>query len=432
METTLPHNWQPRPYQMPLWLALEGGYKRAVAVWHRRAGKDSVGLNWTVIAAHQRVGMYWHLFPTLKQGKRILWDGMTREGRGFLDYFPPEVVKARNSSEMKITLRNGSIWQIVGADYVADALVGANPVGCVFSEHALQDPRAWDLIRPILAENGGWALFLYTPRGRNHGYDLLRMAERNDDWFAEVLTVDDTHAIQPEAIEAERRASMPEELVAQEFYCSFEASLVGAYYGKQMAAALDGDRIASVPWEPKLPVHTWWDLGIGDSTAIWFVQLAGLEVRLIDYYETSGEGLSHYAKVLQERDYVYGEHIAPHDIEVRELGTGKSRKETAAGLGIRFGVAPKLPVDEGIDAVRALIPRCWFDEQKCERGIEALRQYRKGWDDRLKVFRDRPLHDWASHAADAFRYGALTLDEIKPKRRRPLPEQAEMDYRMFG
>ena len=227
MEIQVPDNWRPRDYQLDLWKYLENGGKRAVAVWHRRAGKDLLSVNWCVTAALKRKGLYWHLLPTYNQGRKIVWDGMTRDGRSFLEHFPKELWSNVNNTDMRLELKNGSIYQVVGTDNV-DRLVGSNPVGVVFSEYSLQDPRAWDLVRPILAENGGWAVFIYTARGRNHGYDMFNMASRNERWFCQRLSIDDTSVLTQEAIEEEREAGMPEELIQQEFYCSFDAPLVGS------------------------------------------------------------------------------------------------------------------------------------------------------------------------------------------------------------
>jgi len=429
-EITVPLDWAPRPYQFPLWKFLEDGGRRAVAVWHRRAGKDLLSINWCAVSTLTRPGLYWHLFPTYNQGRKIAWDGMTRDGRKFLEHFPKEMWEAVNNTEMRLTLKNGSIYQVVGTDNV-DRLVGANPVGVVFSEYSLQDPRAWDYIRPILAENGGWALFIYTARGRNHGYDLLNMARRNEKWFQQTLTVDDTRAISADAVEEERHAGMPEEMIQQEFYCSFDAPLVGSYYGSAMAKLLADGRLTSLPYESRLEVHTAWDLGVGDSTAIVFYQKRGQEIRVIDYYENSGEGLAHYAKIIKEKEYAYGEHLAPHDIQVRELGSGKSRLEVARELGIRFRVVPNLRIDDGIEAVRTTLSKCWFDEKKCSHLIEALRQYRKDFDEKNKVFRDRPLHDWSSHPADAFRYMCVGIRDQLDMSQRKLPRMADMEYKIL-
>lgn len=416
-EIILPYQYEPRNYQIPAWQYMQGNQegKRAVCVWHRRAGKDLFAINFIVPEMFKRIGTYWHMLPSYKQGRNIVWNGFTKEGKAFLSHFPDQIIQGKNATEMRITTKNGSIYQVVGTDNI-NSLVGTNPVGVVFSEYSLHDPAAWDYIRPILAENGGWALFIYTARGKNHGYHLLEMAKHNPKWFHQVLVAgnngtkrpDGTPVISDEVIEEERKANMPEAMIQQEFYCSFEAPMVGAYYATQMMwlDKQDPPRIGNVPWESKLPVDTWWDLGIDDAMSIWFVQQYGHEIRLIDYYENSGEGLGHYAKVLKEKEYAYGRHIAPHDIEVRELATGKSRKEAAKSMGIRFTVGGRHAVEDGIEAVRNILSKCWFDRVKCERGIAGLREYRKEWDEDRKVFRGTPLHNWASHPADAFRMGA--------------------------
>lgn len=389
---------------MPFWRALESGTKRGVAVWHRRGGKDSLGIHWTSVAALDRVGVYWHMLPTQAQGRKVVWDGITKDGRKVLDAWPDELITHRRNDEMKLELVNGSMWQVVGSDNY-NSLVGSNPVGVVFSEYSIADPAAWDFIRPILAENGGWAIFLYTPRGRNHGWELYDMAKRTEGWASSLLTAEDTGAIPLEVIQQEREAGMSEEMIRQEFYCSFEAPLFGAYYAKEMQEA--EPRISGVPYDKAVPVETWWDLGIGDETAIWFAQRVGKEIHLIDYHEASGESLAYYARVLQEKGYVYSDHCLPHDVEARELGTGKSRRDVLEALNIKAQVIRRHSVEDRIEAVRSMLGKCWFDAGKCARGIEALRQYRREYDDKRKTFKARPVHDWASHGADAFGYGAM-------------------------
>jgi phage terminase large subunit len=407
----IPNNWEPREYQLPTLQALDGGKTRAVVIWHRRAGKDSLSLNYTAKKAFERVGVYWHMLPTATQARKVVWDGIDREGRRIIDQvWPKELRSATNKNEMKIELANGSIWQVVGSDNY-DSLVGANPVGVVFSEYSLADPAAWNYIRPILAENGGWAIFIYTPRGKNHGYDIYKVAKDNPDWYCELLTVSDTSVLSSADIQSERRSGMSEAMIQQEYYCSFESALEGAYYGALMDEARQDGRITKVPYDPAAEVITVWDLGIGDSTSIWFAQRIGREVHAIDYYENSGEGFAHYAKVLKQKPYDYGKHYAPHDIQVRELGSGKSRLEVAQSHGIRFEIVPKLSVEDGIEAARTLIPRMWFDEHGCERGIECLKSYRKQFNDKMQTWSSTPVHDWASHGADAFRYLAIAIDK---------------------
>jgi hypothetical protein len=312
---------------------------------------------------------------------------------------------------MRIGFVNGSAWQLLGSDNFK-SLVGAPPVGLVFSEYALANPAAWDYLRPILAENGGSALFMFTPRGRNHAWKLYDLARGKPGWLADMLTVEDTGAIPPEVIAEERASGMSEDMIRQEYYCSFDAALPGAYYGKLLQQADSEGRIGRVPWAPELLTHTAWDLGIGDSTAIWFCQVSGQEARVIDYYENFGVGLDHYAKLLREKPYVYGEHILPHDAQVADLSTGRSRLQTLAGLGIAGRVLPREPnIEDGINAARNLLPRCWFDAEKCAGGLEALRQYRCDYDPERAIYSARPRHDWTSHAADAFRYLARGLPE---------------------
>jgi len=406
-EIILPYNFTPREYQIPILRALDSGYKRVVAVWHRRSGKDKTLINVVAKKMYERVGAYYYFFPTYNQGRKILWDGRDRDGFKFLDHIPTELRKAPNNTEMKIETDNGSIFQIIGTDKI-DSIVGTNPIGCVFSEYSLQDPQAWDFMRPILAENGGWAIFNYTPRGENHGYHLIEMAKKDPEhWFVSLLTVEDTKVIPKDVLEQERREIIAKDgndaLYQQEYMCSFKVPIAGAYYAQQIMKAQEEGRIGSIPYEPIIPVDTWWDLGIDDSMTIWFSQTVGKEIRLIDYYEVNGEGLVHCAKVLQEKGYVYGEHHAPHDIEVRELTTGKSRKETAMSLGINFQTNPKLTIEDGIDAVRNIFSRCWFDEVKCERGLNALKSYHKEFDEKNKVYKNHPEHDWSSHGSDSFR-----------------------------
>ncbi len=418
---TLPHNWSPRDYQEPAWTALETGTKRLCLVWHRRAGKDLFTINWIAAEAFRRIGLYWHVLPTYSQGRKVVWEGSTRDGRAFLDHFPgyddpgpDKVVVRKRDEQMALTLHNGSRYQVVGADD-PDRLVGANPIGVVFSEWSVMNPSVWDLLRPILAENGGWAVFIYTPRGRNHGYRTLQLAQKSDKWFAEVLPVSKTKAIPQQAIEDEREAGMAEALIKQEFECDFNAELEGSYYGDLMSKMLEEGRISVVPHDPDFPVTTAWDLGIGDQTSIWFIQNIGGQHRWINYYYGSGVGIDHYVKALAEINpyYVYARHLVPHDAKVRELGSGVERVETARRLGLVLTVLPKYARQDGIDALRRVLLKSWMDEKNCDSGIEGLRQYKKkkvlGAEGPKgeAVYANEPVHDWASNPADAARIYAM-------------------------
>jgi phage terminase large subunit len=401
---------------VPLMRAMDSGYMRAVQVWHRRSGKEKTDI--AGIVANKmldRIGAYYYIFPELAQGRKIIWDGADKEGFRFIDHFPKELLAGKpNDTEMKLRYKNGSLFQIVGSDRF-NSVMGTNPVGMVLSEYSLQDPACWGYFRPILAENGGWAIFNFTPRGENHAYDLYELAKNDPkNWFCSLLTVDDTGAISKEVLEQERaeiiRLYGNDALYQQEYYCNFSVPISGAYYAELIMRAYRDARVGNVPHEPSITVDTWWDLGINDRMSVWFTQSIGSELRVIDYYENTGQGLPHYIGKLQEKGYVYGKHTAPHDIEVRELTSGKSRRDTAAGLGIRFNVAPKLLLIDGIDAVRNLFSKCWFDAVKCKDGLNALKNYRKQYDEKRKTYLNQPYHDWSSNGADAFRTLATGLD----------------------
>lgn len=411
-EIELPYNFAPRDYQRPVLAAFDAGIRRFCEVWHRRSGKDKTFWNLMIReAATGRVGNYWYVFPTYTQGRKAIWDNIDAQGFRVRDHIPKALVVGKpNESEMSVDLTSGSTIQLIGSDNI-DALVGTNPVGVVFSEYALQSPMVWQLVvQPILIENRGWAAFDFTPRGANHAQDLYEAALIDPEWHAQLLTVDDTGALDAAQI-AQARKGSSDEVFRQEYMCDFEAGNEGSYYGRLLAAAKDEKRIARVPVEPGLPVHTSWDLGVGDATAIWFFQVIGRERRYVDYYETSGEGLPHYIKQLQARPYVYGRHYAPHDIEVREFSSGVSRIDTAKKLGVKFEVVKQHAVDDGIEGVRQALPLCWFDADRCRDGIAALRAYAKDWDEKRQTWLTRPRHDWASHGADSFRCGVMGFRE---------------------
>lgn len=413
-DITIPHNYSPREYQLPIFRALDRGTKRIVWVAHRRSGKDKTCINLIAKKMLERVGVYYYIFPTFTQAKRVIWDGIDGDGKRFLDHFPQELIDGKpNDSEMKLKFKNGSLFQLVGSDNI-DAIMGTNPIGVVFSEYSLQDPRAWGFIRPILAENGGWAVFMGTPRGQNHLYQIYELAKNSEGWFAKIDKASETAAISQQTLDQERseiiRLYGNDAFYRQEFECDFSVPIPGAYYADNITVAYQEGRVGKVPYDERIVVDTWWDLGINDKMAIWFTQSIGAELRVIDYYENSGQGLPHYAQKLQEKKYVYGRHLAPHDIEVRELSNGKSRRDTARSLGIDFQVAPKLPIQDGIEAVRDLFSYCWFDAERCEVGLNALKNYRKQYDDKRKTYLNQPYHDWSSNGADAFRTLAVALD----------------------
>jgi len=648
---TLPHKFEPRPYQLPFFRAMDGGLKRAVLVHHRRAGKDKACLNFLTKKMLERVGAYFYILPTYTQAKKIIWEGIDKDGFKFLDHIPKEIRKRVDNTEMVIELKNGSIFRLIGSDKI-DSIVGTNPVGIVFSEYSLQDPSAWQMLRPILAENGGWAVFNFTPRGKNHAYGIFKIASKSEHWFCDRLTIKDTNVLSVADMDREREEGMSQELIDQEYFClspytyvltadlkwktmedvkegddligidedckiaterklrhskvlkrwetkkecrkitfadgtsiiaslehpflekakpikgkrktyawvetrdlkegmtiadtglrpwltghtredgymaglfdgegcisrtsvqvaqvegkvlnsvrnyfnkrkikffetvnkgcvsihfsfkeslkvlgsvrpqrllektsiwdgrfpfnsqkplkitsieevglqrvigiststktfiaeglvthncSFEGSIEGSYYGKIMRKLEEDNHIRESLYDPTYPVDTDWDLGMNDSNAILFSQTIANEIRFIDYYETSGESLQYYAKFLKDKPYSYGRHYFPHDAEVRELGTGKSRKEIAESLGIRpLEVVKRVEAKEdGIEAVRGILPRVYIDATKCERLIDCLNSYSKKWDEKNKVYKNTPNHDWSSHGADAVQTFAL-------------------------
>lgn len=428
----LPYNgWQPRPYQLPLWNALDGGCKRAVAVWHRRSGKDEIALHRACIAAHERPATYWHLLPEASQARKAIWDAVNPHTgkRRIEEAFPDELISNRREQEMLIRFKNGSTWQVVGSDNY-NSLVGSPPVGVVYSEWALANPLSWGYIRPILAENNGWGLFITTPRGRNHGASLYEQALSDPNWFCQKLTVDDTTVFTKAQIESERLSYIKEHgetvgnsLFKQEYYCSFDAAIIGAIYGEFIERADQEGRLTSVTYDPAYPVETAWDLGYDDSTAIWFFQRAYNEVRLIDYYENSQADIEHYCQHILAKPYRYGDHFVPHDAANKLLAAGgRSIVQQAHALGVKMRVVAATSQMNGIAAARKVLGFAWFDKTNCEQGIEAMRQYRYSYDDKNKAFAVKPLHDWSSHGADAFEiigqvYSNAVKQDDKPKPR---------------
>jgi hypothetical protein len=412
---SLPHKFTPRDYQSDVFDAFfKQGKKRIAIVWPRRHGKDKTCLQIMIAAAMQRVGTYFYLFPQQNTVRKAIWRGMDQDGLKFLDHIPHEIIKKRSESEMYIELINGSIIQLGGADSY-DAMMGTNPVGIVFSEYSIQAPDAWHFMRPILKENNGWALFPYTPRGKNHGYDLFKTAKNNDSWFATTITVDDakksdgTSVITKEMIDEELADGMPQELIEQEYYCSFDAALAGAYYAKEIKRSADEDRIKSFDILPNHAVYTFWDIGNSDATAIWLMQPVDKELRLIYYIEDNFQPPEFYAKKLTELqkkyNFVYAKHFLPFDAfnKIFALG-GKATVDVLKMHGIRPEMTPKVSIIEGISATRYLFDRLVFHKEHCEHGIEAIKSYRSEYKEKDKVYAKRPKHDWSSHCADALRY----------------------------
>lgn len=408
-EVVIPY--RPRqPWQVNLHKGVDD-HRFSAIVTHRRFGKSVWAVNHLIkktLTLQRERPRFHYIAPTFTMAKSTVWDYVQH-------YSAPIPGHKPNQAELRIDYPNGGQLRLLSADN-PDSMRGIYSDGAVFDEFGMQPPKVFsEVMRPALSDRQGWAVFLGTPNGKNQFYDVMQHAKADPSWFWAIHKASETGIIPAEELELARR-TMTQDEYDQEFECSFEAAVKGAIYASELAAARQSGRVQRVPVDPILPVDTDWDLGVGDSTAIWFSQsLRSGEVRLVDYYEASGEGLPHYAKVLKDKGYTYGTHWAPHDIQVKELGSGRSRLETAHTLGITFQIAPNIPIEDGIHAARMLIPRCWFDAEKCKAGLEALQHYRRDFNTRLNEFKPTPVHDWASHGADAFRYLAVRQQAPKQK-----------------
>ena len=427
VDLALPLTWVPRGYQAGLWQALKHGVRRADVVAHRRWGKDEVALHWAAAAAWSRPGNYWHLLPESSQAKKAIWTAVNpHTGLKRIDEaFPLSHRAQTHEADMRIVLLNGATWQVGGSDNF-DSLVGASVAGVVFSEWSLAKPDAWTRLRSILLENNGWALFLWTPRGRNHATRAFESRVGQDHWFTQRSSARDTGVFTPEQLDTERRELVAElgsseegeAQFASEYLVDFDAAAPGAYYASLLGKALGEGRICGVPVDPSLRVDTAWDLGIGDYTAIWYFQQVGREVRVVDYYETNGVGLDTIvAEAIAAKPYLWGTHHLPHDVMVREISSGRSRYDTLGSLGLsRISAGSAANPEERVNAARLMIPMCWFDAGRCAKGLERLRSYRKRWSRGTHSYAG-PLHDQASHGADAF--GEFALNRRGTPERRP-------------
>jgi len=417
----LPYRFTPRDYQVPLYQAMDNGILRAVVVWHRRSGKDLSCLNYLIKRMLQRVGQYYYYFPTMSQGRKILWEGIDKGGMRFLDHFPDQLIDGKpNQQEMRIKLVNGSLFQVVGTDRLE--MVGPNPVGAVFSEFSLQNPRGWAYARPILTENGGWAIFNFTPRGRNHAYKLYRMASDNPQWFCERLTVDDTTAVKSEAIQADRDSGMSEGLIQQEYYCSFDYGMIGSYYAEVLNSIEQVGHFAQSLYNRDVETHIVMDPGY--TTAIWLFQSFGPEVSVLRYHEDQGLGIDTYCHMFREweKDHglIWGKVYVPADMDsnAHKVTRGETALDIVKDEG--FDVVP-LPretnvVKEGIPRTQRFLNRCWFNYETCEHGIDRLRQYHERQNEGAStedhyVTTGQPEKDGNDHAADAMRYMSMAFEQ---------------------
>jgi hypothetical protein len=427
------HFW-PRSYQQRFKGAFaRQEYDRFFKCWHRRAGKDDDTLDSLIqfIALEEiagRIGGYWYIWPTVEEARRGMWKNICGHKIRQIDHVP-EALRGEpwpNEGDMILPFRGGSQLWLTGGKF-PDRLRGPNPRGVVLTEWARMNPMVWDVVEPIIVENKGWAVFQTTPAGNNHAALMWRKAEADPTWFTDLRTIADTRrdargedggpVIDSAALDRMRRDGKSEEFLLQEYYCSWAGVMMGSYWGLEIETARADMRITHVPHEPQLPVHTFWDLGWRNAMVVWFVQYVGRQRRVIDCLAQVQGGLPTMIAALQQghrRAYVYGKHWAPHDIKVHELGTEKSRDEVAASLGVKFERVPQIGFANGVEAVRSVLPRCWFDAARCERGLDALVSYHREYDEEREIYASSPYKDWTSDFADAFRMFAVAEADDRP------------------
>ena len=384
----------------------------AVIVAHRRCGKTVACINDLIRRAleeDKENGRYAYVAPYYSQAKTIAWDYLKQ-------YAEPATVKA-NQSELWVELVNGSRIRLFGGD-TPDSLRGLYLDGCVLDEFADMKPSIWGaVIRPLLADRRGWAVFIGTPKGHNSFYDIYNSALKQPNWFVKTLRASQTNLLAEEEL-LDAQASMSPDQYEQEFECSFEAAIMGAFYGKEMRVLTDAGRITKVEADPLFPVNTAWDLGYSDDTALWFYQVIYGEIRILDYHSSNGHQVSYYTDLLDskrhENKWKYGKHYLPHDARAKTLASGGKSiiEQIASKIPLEsLKIVPSLSLQDGIQATRLALMRSWFDAERCQDGIECLRQYQREYDEDKKVFRDKPKHDWTSHGADAFRMLAIAWKE---------------------
>jgi hypothetical protein len=432
----VPHlGWSPRPHQMKLWTYLQTGGKRAMAVWHRRAGKDEICMHHAAVSMIERVGNYWHMLPEFEHARRAIWNSINAHtGKRRIDEaFPAEIRESTNDQQMLIRLVNGSTFQLIASDRF-NAIVGSSAVGVTFSEYALSNPAAWGYIKPMIEENDGWAVFITTPRGRNHAKTLFDHARKSNEWYCELLTAKTTGALtqaQLEEVRAEyialHGADVGRAQYEQEYLCNWNAAILGAYYALEMQEVRDEGRIFEIDALPNEYVHRAWDIGTKDDTSIiWFQVAPSGQINILDHYANSQVGLDHYVDVIREREaehgWRHGHDYVPHDIKVKEWIVGKTRIDAMRELGMKPMLAPFAKVQDGINAARRTLPFCVFHPRTETTLVAALEQYCRKWDDEKKAFLPTDVHDWTSHPADSFRYLALAWQHV-PRRVRPEPKR---------
>jgi phage terminase large subunit len=400
-----------RWYQEPIWDAIENkGYKKVIVILPRRAGKDITLWNLAIRQCLRKVCLVHYVLPERGQAKKVVFDAISSDGDRFIDYIPPKLIKSINNTEMKIVFKNNSVLQCVGGETHDKSIRGTNPYMVILSEYAyMKDGSAvYDTVSPILAGNGGIIVMASTPFGKNHFHMQYELAKILPDWFVYFKTIKDTHHIPEEELESERRRMSPEKF-AQEYMCSFERGQDGAVFGRCLVNLKQANQITNIAYEPGLLTHCAIDIGVHDATTMIWFQVAGGDsiIRIIDCYSNRGLGLDHYIGVLRSKPYWerMGKIFAPHDIKVREWGGGAvTRYEMARQMGVQFTVLDQIDLQDGLENVMRHFPKFWIDERKCTSLIDALENYYREWDEHLRKYKDKPLHNWASHYCDALRY----------------------------
>lgn len=404
--------YRPRAPQLEIHRAVNKN-RFTVVVAHRRMGKTVSAILHLINAAlnnEQKDPRYAYVAPTYAQAKRVAFDYL-------VEYTRPLGAKV-NIAELRVDFLGRRI-SLYGSEN-GDSLRGQYFDGVVLDEIGDQNPKIWnEILRPALADRKGWCLFIGTPKGNNHFADFKDRAQKGDGWKFLEFKASETGILDHKEL-ADAKAEMGEDKYRQEFECSFDAPVEGAYYGQLLNEADEQNRVTKIPRDNLARIVCSWDLGVSDSTCIWVAQVVGKEVQLIDATENHGVGLDYYVSWLREKGYDKGQQILPHDVRVREMSSGKSRQEVLMEAGLDVTIAPSLSVADGIQAVRRLLPRCWFDEERTKQGLSALRNYRRVFDEKRNVFFDTPLHDWASHYADSFRYMAIGLNEVDSDWGKPL------------
>jgi len=423
MQITIPY--APRKHQTYLHQEISK-YRWSVLVCHRRFGKTVCMINHLIrsaLTSKQKNPRYAYISPTFKQSKSIAWD--------YMKQFTAKIPYTKfNETELRVDLPNGSRITLLGSEN-CDGLRGIYLDGCVIDEYANVSSKLFpEIIRPALSDRKGYCVFIGTPQGMNNNfYELYQYAQGASDWYYYKAKASETKIVDQEELEKAEEV-MGKNKYKQEFECDWIANIEGSIYGGVLAKMEDKKQISRVPYDPSLPVSTAWDLGVSDHSSIIFYQQLGRAINIIDYHEERGQGLPYYVEMIKNKDYIYKDHFAPHDIEVTDFSNGKTRREVAYQLGVRFKVVPKIPLEDGIHATTMTLPRCWIDTDRCKKLVDALRHYHRKYIDKNKMFRSKPVHDWNSHACDAMRYLAVGLQELNTRQTAP-QKVADNEYRII-